>query len=97
MPYLSKTANKSLHLTNLSVTPFAEQKPCQPAFSGELNRYVSSSIKPWLGKLFANQESRNIGKTVSTRLHGIGIANEAELKRLGAEKAKPIFSEGLAK
>jgi len=42
-------------------------------------------------------ELRNIGKMVSTRLHGIDIANEAELKRLGAEKAKPIFSAGLAK
>ena len=42
-------------------------------------------------------ELRNIGKTVFTRLHGIGIANEAELKRLGAEKAKPRFLAGLAK
>jgi len=42
-------------------------------------------------------ELRNIGKTVSTRLHGIGISNEAELKRLGEEKAKPIFLAGLAK
>jgi len=42
-------------------------------------------------------ELRNIGKTVSTRLHEIGITNEAELKRLGTEKAKPIFSTGLAK
>ncbi|MBL4850990.1 MAG: TfoX/Sxy family DNA transformation protein [Gammaproteobacteria bacterium] len=40
---------------------------------------------------------RNIGKTVSTRLHGIGITNEAELKRLGAEKAKLRISAGLAK
>ena len=32
--------NKSLHRTNLSVTPFAEQKPCQPAFAAELNRYT---------------------------------------------------------
>jgi len=32
--------NKSLHRTHLSVTPFAEQKPCQPAFAGELNRYA---------------------------------------------------------
>jgi len=31
-------------------------------------------------------ELRNIGKTVSTRLHGIGITNEAELKKLGAKK-----------
>ena len=31
--------NKSLHRTNLSVTPFAGQKPCQPAFAAELNRY----------------------------------------------------------
>ena len=38
-------------------------------------------------------ELKNIGKTVSTRLHGIGITNEVKLKRLGAEKAKPIFSE----
>ncbi|MBL4850764.1 MAG: hypothetical protein JKY90_00560 [Gammaproteobacteria bacterium] len=30
---------------------------------------------------------------MSTRLHGIGITNEVKLKRLGAEKAKPIFSE----
>jgi len=42
-------------------------------------------------------ELRNIGKMVSTRLHGIDIANEAELKRLGEAKAKPIFSAGLAK
>jgi len=42
-------------------------------------------------------ELRNIGKTVSIRLHEIGITNEAELKRLGAEKAKPRLSSGLAK
>jgi len=35
------TPNKSLHRTHLSVTPFAEQKPCQPALAAELNRYVS--------------------------------------------------------
>jgi len=35
-----KPYNKSLYRTNLSVTPFAEQKPCQPAFAAELNRYV---------------------------------------------------------
>jgi len=33
------TLNKSLHRTHLSVTPFAEQKPCQPTFAAELNRY----------------------------------------------------------
>jgi len=38
-------------------------------------------------------ELRNIGKTVSTRLHGIGIANEAELKRLGAEKPNQYFQQ----
>ena len=36
----SKTPNKSLHRTHLSVTPFAEQKPCQPTFAAELNRYT---------------------------------------------------------
>jgi len=36
-----KTHNKSLHWTHLSVMPFAEQKPCQPAFAAELNRYKS--------------------------------------------------------
>ena len=34
-----KSANKSLHRTHLSVTPFAAQKPRQPAFAAELNRY----------------------------------------------------------
>ncbi len=42
-------------------------------------------------------ELRNIGKTVSTRLHGIGIANEAKLKRLGEAKAKPRLSAGLGR
>jgi len=42
-------------------------------------------------------ELRNIGKTVSTRLHGIGITNEAKLKRLGTEKSKLRLSTGLAK
>jgi len=42
-------------------------------------------------------ELRNIGKTMSTRPHGIGITNEAELKRLEAEKAKPRLLAGLAK
>ena len=32
-------------------------------------------------------ELKNIGKTVASRLHGIGISNEAELKKLGAPKA----------
>jgi len=32
-------ANKSLHRTHLFVTPFAEQKPCQPTYAAELNRY----------------------------------------------------------
>jgi len=36
--------NKSLHRTHLSGTPFAEQKPCQPAFAAELNRYVPMRI-----------------------------------------------------
>jgi len=32
--------NKSLHRTHLSGKPFAGQKPCQPAFAAELNRYA---------------------------------------------------------
>jgi len=28
----------------LSVMPFAEQKPCQPAFAAELNRYTIKTI-----------------------------------------------------
>jgi len=39
----------------------------------------------------------NIGKTVSTRPHGIGITNKAELKRLGVEEDKPRLLVGLAK
>lgn len=42
MQLLRKTPNKSLHRTHLSVTPFAEQKSCQPMFAAELNRYASS-------------------------------------------------------
>ena len=41
---LVKTPNKSLHRTHLFVTPFAEQKPCQPAFAVELNRYALEGI-----------------------------------------------------
>ena len=45
----NKKHNKSLQRTNLSVTPFAEQKPCQHTFAAELNRSgietVSCSIK----------------------------------------------------
>jgi len=38
-------------------------------------------------------ELQNIGKTVATRLHEIGITNQSELKRLGAAKAYRWMSE----
>jgi len=38
--HMAYSYNKSLHQTHLSVTPFAEQKPFQPAFAAELNRYM---------------------------------------------------------
>ena len=38
-------------------------------------------------------ELKNIGKTVASRLHELGITNEAELKELGAAKAYLWLSE----
>jgi DNA transformation protein len=38
-------------------------------------------------------ELQNIGKTVASRLHEIGITNDAELKKLGAAKAYKWLSE----
>jgi len=38
-------------------------------------------------------ELKNIGKTVASRLHGLGITNEVELKKLGAAKAYKWLSE----
>jgi len=36
---------------------------------------------------------KNIGKTVSCRLHELGVTKEAELKKLGAAKAYKWLSE----
>lgn len=38
-------------------------------------------------------ELKNIGKTVASRLHELGITNEGELKKLGAAKAYIWLSE----
>ena len=38
-------------------------------------------------------ELQNIGKTVASRLHEIGITNEAELRKLGSAKAYKWLSE----
>lgn len=38
-------------------------------------------------------ELKNIGKTVASRLHEIGITTEAELKKLGAAKAYKWLSQ----
>jgi len=38
-------------------------------------------------------ELKNIGKTVASRLHELGVTNEAELKKLGAAKAYKWLSE----
>jgi len=38
-------------------------------------------------------ELKNIGKTVASRLHEIGITNDAELKKLGAVKTYKWLSE----
>ena len=38
-------------------------------------------------------ELKNIGKTVSSKLHEIGITNESELKRLGSARAYKWLSE----
>ncbi len=38
-------------------------------------------------------ELQNIGKTVASRLHEIGITNEVELKKLGSAKAYKWLSE----
>lgn len=38
-------------------------------------------------------ELQNIGKTVASRLHEIGITNEAELRKVGAAKAYKWLSE----
>lgn len=38
-------------------------------------------------------ELQNIGKTVASRLHEIGITNDKELKRLGSAKAYKWLSE----
>jgi len=38
-------------------------------------------------------ELKNIGKTVASRLHELGITNEMQLKELGAAKAYKWISE----
>ena len=38
-------------------------------------------------------ELKNIGKTVASRLHELGITNEAELRKLGAAKAYKWLSD----
>ncbi len=38
-------------------------------------------------------ELQNIGKTVASRLHEIGITNESELRKLGAAKAYKWLSD----
>lgn len=38
-------------------------------------------------------ELRNIGKTVASKLHQIGITNESELRKLGAAKAYKWLSD----
>lgn len=38
-------------------------------------------------------ELKNIGKTVASRLHEIGITNEKELKKLGSAKAYRWLSD----
>lgn len=38
-------------------------------------------------------ELKNIGKTLASRLHALGITNEAELKKLGAAKAYQWLSD----
>ena len=38
-------------------------------------------------------ELQNIGKTVASRLHEIGITNEADLREIGASKAYKLLSQ----
>lgn len=38
-------------------------------------------------------ELKNIGKTVASRLHELGITNEKELRKLGASRAYKWLSE----
>ena len=38
-------------------------------------------------------ELKNIGKTVASKLHEIGVTNESELKNLGAAKAYKWLSD----
>lgn len=38
-------------------------------------------------------ELKNIGKTVASRLHEIGVTNDEELKKIGSAKAYQCLSE----
>lgn len=37
---MQNKSNKLLQRAHLSVTLFAEQKPCPPTYAAELNRYI---------------------------------------------------------